>query len=286
MIPIVDTHQHLWDLSLFHLPWLSGGGKLAEDHTMKRYVAEAVGLNIGASIYMEVDVDPSQHSAEADYVIDLCASDDNPMAAATIGGRPSSPGFAEYVEKYACSPYVKGVRQVLHNGMPTSEFLSGAFVDGVRIAGQHGLHFDLCLQPEDIAAGAELADRCQNTQFVLDHCGNGNPQSADLSGWKSAITDMARRENVICKISGIVVFARPEIWTPADLEPIITHCAEAFGPDRIIFGSDWPVCTLKSTYSRWVTALLSIISGWSETERRKLLNQNAIRFYRLPQNLL
>jgi len=246
---------------------------------MSRYLFEADGLNIVHTIYMEVDVDPAQHTAEAEYVIDLCSRKDNPMAAATIGGRPADPGFAAYVERFAASPYVRGVRQVLHGGIPTSEFLSEPFIAGVCLLGDHDLHFDLCLKPTEIGAGAEMADRCPNTRFVLDHCGNGEVLSEDRSKWAADITEMARRENVICKISGIVVGAKPDVWTPSDLEPIILHCVEAFGSDRVVFGSDWPVCTLLSTYRCWVEALQSIVSEWSEAEKRKLFFDNAAEFY-------
>jgi len=281
MIPIIDTHQHLWDLSKFRLPWLEGKGPLAEDHLMERYLAEAEGIDLAGTIYMEVDVDPAQHVGEAEYVIDLCARPDNPMLAATIGGRPADPRFEEYLDRFAGSPYVKGVRQVLHGGMPTSEFLSDAFIAGVRLLGERGLHFDLCLKPTDIGAGTVLIDRCPNTRFVLDHCGNGDVQTSDRKQWETDVAEMSRRHNVICKISGIVVGAKPDTWTAADLAPVVLHCANAFGADRIIFGSDWPVCTQKATYRQWVDALLTIIKDWSEGEKRKLLHDNAVGFYGL-----
>ena len=281
MIAIIDTHQHLWDLSKFRLPWLAGGGQLAVNHLMDRYLAEAAGINLAGTIYMEVDVDPAQHVAEAEYVIDICSRDDNPMRAVTIGGRPADPGFAAYLDRFAGNPYVKGVRQVLHGGMPTTEFLNDAFISGVRLLGEKGLHFDLCLKPTDIAAGTEMIDRCPNTRFVLDHCGNGDVQAEDRTQWETDVAGMARRDNVICKISGIVVGAKPDTWTAADLAPVILQCTNAFGPDRIVFGSDWPVCTMKSTYQQWVNALLLIIDDWSETEKRKLLHDNAMEFYGL-----
>lgn len=281
MIPIIDTHQHLWDLQQFRLPWLAGGGPLAEDHLMDRYLAEAAGINLAGTIYMEVDVDPSQHVAEAEYVLDLCGRTDNPMLAATIGGRPADPGFPAYIERFASNPYINGVRQVLHGGIPPSEFLSSAFIEGVRLLGRLNLHFDLCLKPTEIYAGAEMADRCTNTRFVLDHCGNGEVQSNDRSQWQADIVEIAKRDNVICKISGIVAGANADCWTVDDLAPIVLHCAEVFGPDRIVFGSDWPVCTLRATYKQWVDALLAIIADWSAEDQRKLLHDNAVTFYGL-----
>src|SRR5258708_4306653 len=129
MIPILDTHQHLWDLRAFRLPWLEGGGPLAANFLMSDYLQASAGLNVVRTIYMEVDVDPAQHVAEAEAVIALCGRDDNPMVAAVIGGRPGSAGFADYIQRFRGDPYVKGVRQVLHGAQtPAGACLQPDFV--------------------------------------------------------------------------------------------------------------------------------------------------------------
>ena len=281
MIPIIDTHQHLWDLRKLTLPWLSGGGHLAKDHLMSDYLQEAEGLNVVKTVYMEVDVAEGLHVAEAEYVIDLCQRDDNPMVGAVIGGRPASEEFADYVARFAGNPYIKGVRQVLHGGTPPGYCLQEPYVRGVQLLGEAGLRFDLCLRSEELLDGAKLIDLCPNTQFVLDHCGNASVQATDRSQWQRDIAEIAKRENVVCKISGIVASAKPGEWTADDLAPIVLHCAEVFGNDRIIFASDWPVCTMAATYRQWVEALQSIVQPWSETDRRKLFHDNAVNFYGL-----
>jgi L-fuconolactonase len=281
MIPIVDTHQHLWDLKRFRLPWLAGGGPLATDHRMSDYLKAAEGVNVVKTIYMEVDVTPEQHEAEADYVIDLCRRDDNPMVAAVIGGRPASDGFAAYLQRFRGSPYVKGVRQVLHGGSPKGACLEAGFVRGVRLLGEAGLRFDLCLRSEELRDGAKLADLCPNTRFILDHCGNANVQAKDRTAWQRDIAEVAKRKNVICKISGIVASAKPGAWTADDLAPIVRHCVESFGKERIVFGSDWPVCTLAATYRQWVEALQAIVASWSEADKKRLFHDNAVVFYDL-----
>lgn len=281
MIAIVDTHQHLWDLTQFHLPWLDGGGPLAKSHTPEDYRRETQGLNVVKTVYMEVDVEASQRVAEAEYVLGLCADPDNPMAGAVIGGNPASEGFADYIARFQPNPYLKGVRQVLHGGLPAGTCLRPEFVRGVHLLGEAGLRFDLCLRSEELLDGAQLAGRCPGTRFVLDHCGNADPKAADRSQWERDIAQVAQQPNVVCKISGIVAGARPGAWTADDLAPIIRHCAEVFGRDRIMFGSDWPVCTLTASYRRWVEALQAIVADWSETDRRKLFHDNAISFYEL-----
>src|SRR5262249_44033006 len=112
-LPIVDTHEHLWDLTKFNLPWTKGEKRLARSFVTKDGLEATRGLSVIKTVYMEVDVDPAQQVQEAEYVIDLCRRNDNPMLAAVISGRPASSGFRDYIMKYKDSPYIKGVRQVL-----------------------------------------------------------------------------------------------------------------------------------------------------------------------------
>jgi len=281
MIPMVDTHQHLWNLTQFHLPWLDGGGPLAQNHTPEDYRHETDGLNVVKTVYMEVDVEASQKAAEAEYVLGLCADPNNPMAGAVIGGSPAEAGFAEYMKRFAGNPFLKGVRQVLHGGMPPGTCLQPEFQRSMHLLAALGLRFDLCLRSENLLDAATLAYECPHTKFILDHCGNADPRAADRSQWEHDIAEVAKQPNVVCKISGIIAGAVPGTWTADDLAPIVRHCAAVFGPDRIMFGSDWPVCTLTATYRQWVEALQTITADWSETDQHKLFHANAVEFYKL-----
>lgn len=277
---IIDTHQHLWDLSRFRLLWMTPDSPLNRSHLMEDYLREADGLGIVKTVYMEVVVDPEQHVAEAEYVIDLCERDGNPMAAAVIGCRPASPGFADYVARFTGSPYVKGMRQVLHEDRTPPGFcLQDDFVRGIRLLGESGMSFDLCLRSTELLDGATLADLCPGTRFILDHCGNANVQTTDRSQWARDMKEIARRENMVCKISGIIASARPGAWTPDDLAPIIDHTVEVFGIDRVMFAGDWPVCTQTATLRQWVEALLKTVDSWAEADKVRLFHDNALRFY-------
>ena len=282
MLPIVDTHQHLWDLSKLRLPWLKSAGHLNRSHVTKDYLEAAQGLNVVKTVYMEVAVDDSMLLDEAEYVIDLCRRDDNPTVAAVIGGRPASEDFADYITRFKDSPYVKGVRHILPGDQP-GLFNQQSFVDGVRLLGELGMSFDLCMPPARLEDGANLVDRCPGTRFILDHCGNADPNRSaeELEPWRRDIAELAKRDRVICKISGIVARAPKHTWTADDLAPIVNHCLDVFGPDRVIFASDWPVCTRAATLRQWVEALKQIISNRPEPEQRKLLHDNAVRFYGL-----
>jgi predicted TIM-barrel fold metal-dependent hydrolase len=282
MIPIVDTHQHLWDLNRFRLPWIKKGSPLARSFLMKDYRKATAGLNIVKAVYMEVDLDPDQHRAEAEYVAEICERGDSPTVAAVISGRPASNGFKLYINPFKGNKYIKGVRQVLHNeDIPAGYCLDEKFIKGIRLLGELGMSFDICLRPGELLDGAKLIDACPDTRFILDHCGNPDVQVRDSSAWQRGIAEVAKRKNVVGKVSGLVVSARPGNWTAEDLAPFVNHTLDVFGPDRVMFGGDWPVCTLKATYKQWVEALKAIVHNRSEEEQRKLFSENAIRFYGL-----
>ena len=166
----------------------------------------------------------------------------------------------------------------------------------MQLLGELGMSFDLCLRPSDLGDGVKLADLCPNTRFVVDHCGNADPNivaaSTDLPRdpadpfshtrrqWQDDMQALANRPNVICKISGIIARVTPG-WSAATLAPTVNHCLDVFGPDRVVFGGDWPVCTLGASYREWATALREIIADRSERDQRKLLHDNAEAFYRL-----
>jgi len=272
---IVDTHQHLWDLRRFTLPWTKGAGEpLEKDHLPADYDAAIVGTGVERAVYMEVDVAPQQRRDEAAWA---CA-----RGPAVVGGNPADPGFAAYLDAIA-HPNLKGVRQVLHGGLPAGACRTPDFIRGARELGKRRLRFDLCLRPLELADGARLAKECPETRFILDHCGNGDVKAtpADRDKWKRGVEAVAKQPNTICKISGIIVSAKGTAWSAQDLAPLVDHCLDTFGFDRVVFGSDWPVCTLTAPLAEWVRALEQITARRTESERARLFHGNAIRHYEL-----
>ena len=293
MHPIIDTHQHLWDLSRFRLPWLDGVEPLNRSFLPADYAAAAADCGVERTVYMEVDVAPEQIAAEVDHVGQLCADPADPMAAAVVSGRPADPGFADWVGRLRDEPHVRGVRRILHADAPPGTCLQEAFVDGVRRLGDAGLSFDVCLRPGELDDAVTLSERCPGTLLILDHCGNADPDIvagtagpeegpfAHTAGqWRDGISALGQRTNVVCKISGIVARVT-EGWSAELLAPTVDHCLDAFRPDRVVFGGDWPVCTLGASLGEWVQALRRIIAARSEEDQRALLHGNAARLYRL-----
>ena len=293
---IVDTHQHLWEVPRQKLLWLeSAPDVLRRSYTTEDYREATRGLNVVSAVYMEVDVDPSQHEQEADGVVNLARSGGSTTRAAVIGGRPAAAGFGLYLDRFREQREVKGVWQVLHSReTPAGYCLGRAFVEGIRELGRRGLAFDLCMRPGELADGLKLVEQCPETRFIIDHCGNADPRafqpkpagdrppSHGADPWKRAMEGLAKHKNVACKISGIMAQA-PKDWTADDLAPAINFCLDTFGPDRVVFGGDWPVCLLGSPYRGWVEALRAIVSARPLDHQRKLWHDNAVAFYGLAE---
>lgn len=272
---ILDTHLHLVYQDRFSYPWLAGAGPLNQQWTAEAYFAEAERLGIEAALHMEVDVAEADMEAETRFIVGAHPR----IAGAIAAGRPENADFAAYLDRLIAIPGVKGMRRILHT---SPDELSGSdlFAENIRRLGAAGLPFDLCVLARQLPIGAALAARCPDTQFVLDHCGVPEVAGKALDPWRDNIGAIAKLPNVAAKISGIVAYAGPD-WTVDDLRPFVEHVIACFGWDRVVWGSDHPVCTLTANLERWVAATREIISGASETEQSRLLHANAERIYKL-----
>ncbi len=254
---------------------------------MRDYLEAVKGLSVVKTIYMEVNVAREQQEKEADYVLGLCQDKTNPMTAAVVGGSPQEAEFRDYAKKYEDNPFIKGFRTVLHDpDRPQGMCLSKTFIENMNMLGSMGKSFDLCMRPGELMDGVQLAEQCPKTRFVLDHCGNLSVTNTDQKlkkTWEEGIKALAGLENVVCKISGIVVTAKKDDWTAADLAPNMNFCMEAFGEDRAFFAGDWPVCTLRASFAQWLDALKTIVQNRPAAFQRKLFHDNAVKFYGLGE---
>ena len=283
MLAAIDTHQHLWDLAKFKLGWLKKGDALDASFTPKEYAAATEGLNVVKAVYMEVDVVEEQQQAEVDYLVELCKSKKTPTVAAVVSGRPASGGFAAYVTQFKDSKYIKGIRQVLHvEATPSGTCLKKEYVAGIQLLGELGLSFDFCMRSSDLPDAAKLADKCPDTRFILDHCGNPKHDFTDdeKKKWKADLAELAKKKNVVCKVSGFLANGWPKgKWTADDIAPVVNTTIDTFGVDRVMFGGDWPVVTLAGSYKEWLTALRAIVANRPEADQKKILHDNAAKFY-------
>ena len=278
---VIDTHVHVWDLKQFDLPWLTGDGPLVRSLTLPDYEAATKGLSAGPIVYMEVDVAAKQKQAEADWIDALIRSGRSRFVGAVVGGYPASDGFKAYATQFKGSPSIKGLRQVMNSEATSGLGVEKAFVAGVRLLGQLGLTFDICVGHKALPNALALAEACPDTKLILDHCGNPPMLEKDKSAWKRDIEALGKCPNLVVKISGILAGLKPKAWKPADLAEVIDHCLDTFGPDRSVYASDWPVCNLGGGYGAWFEAVDEITAKLSAKDREKLFELNGIAFYGL-----
>jgi predicted TIM-barrel fold metal-dependent hydrolase len=277
---IVDTHQHLWDLDLFGYKWLASLPQLNRSFRMPDYLAAAQGLNVVKSVHLEADVDELYMLDETRHLLALADQPDNPLEGVVACGRPESEDFNSYLDKIAGHAKLKGIRRVLHT-QPDEVGQGSTFIKNVRALSGYGLSFDICVLARQLPIAINLISRCSDVIFILDHCGVPQVKEKNLDPWRSYITEIASFPNVSCKISGLVAYADPQRWKAEDLQPFVEHTIASFGWDRVLFGSDWPVCTLSASYRQWVEALQTITQRAGEINQKKLFHDNAVRVYRL-----
>lgn len=277
---IVDTHLHVIDQSALDYPWLASVEPLNRDWIYDEYERDARRAGISGTLHMEVDVAPARIEDETGYVGTLADRPDSLIVGAIASCRPEEAGFAAYLECQRANSLVKGFRRVLHV-MPDELSEQPLFRENLKRLGGTGLTFDLCVLPRQLDKAITLADLAPDVTFILDHCGVPDIAGDVRQPWRDGIAEIARRPNVIAKVSGVVAYADAETWIAETLRPWVEHTINAFGWDRVVWGSDWPVCTLGGGLTAWVAATHALLDGASEDERRKLLSENARRVWSL-----
>ncbi|MFN0085597.1 MAG: amidohydrolase family protein [Blastocatellia bacterium] len=277
---VIDTHQHLWDLDRFRYSWTVNHDRLNRSFRMADYLEAARGIEIAGSVHVEADVDEPFMAAETKWVLGLSEREESPLRGVVGAARPESDHFREHVDQIAGHPNLKGLRRILHT-QPDELSQTTTFTENVRSLEGYDLSFDLCVLGRQLPLAIRLIRECPNVRFILDHCGNPDIKNRAYDPWRDHLREVAAFPNVDCKVSGIVVNADPENWTAEDLRPAVEHVIDAFGWDRVMFGSDWPVCTLAASYRKWFDILRELTRAAGEEKQRKLFSENALRVYRL-----
>ena len=285
-IPLVDTHQHLADLVRFGKDWTSP--PLPGNYDIKAYLEATRNVNVVKSVYMEVGVPAARRREEALYAIEICKDPMNPTRGAIISGDLKSPEFETYISQFKDSPYIKGIR---YGFSSIADMKDPHVIKNIKLLGQLHMSLDFEISPAWLPSMAKLIKTCPGTRFLVNHCGNADPRAfldpSSISGKpnhdaKKWITDMktvAENENVVCKISGIISTSSGYTKTAKTLAPGINHCLDIFGPDRVMFASDWPWCLKSNKLEEWVNILKEIVKNRPYRDQKKMFHDNAIKFY-------
>lgn len=273
---IFDTHLHLIDRSRLSYPWLSGLPALDRDWSYDDYAVVARRVGITKVLHMEVDVAEADIDRETAWIAELMSRPHSLVCGAISSARPESDGFEAWLERID-RRVVRGVRRVLH--VVPDEVSQGArFRANLGRLGKAGLPFDICMLQRQLPLAIDLVDACPDTIFVLDHCGVPAIAGGQFEDWSRHIARLAERPNANVKLSGISAYG-PADWTVQTLQPYVDHLLATFGPHRIVWGSDSPVCTLQSSLAEWVATSHALVASLTPDERDAILSRNAERLW-------
>lgn len=273
---IFDTHLHLIDRSRLGYPWLAGLPPLDRDWDFESYLATAARVGITDALHMEVDVAEADIDRETAWIAELMARPGSPLRGAISSARPESAGFEAWLDRVD-RRVVRGVRRVLHV-VPDEVSQGDVFRQNLRRLGKAGLPFDICMLQRQLPLAIDLVDACPDTVFILDHCGVPAIASGPFDDWADHISRIAERPNVNAKLSGISAYGPPD-WTLQTLRPYVDHLVQAFGAQRIVWGSDSPVCTLQSSLAEWIATTFALLLDQSPEDRSRILAGNARRIW-------
>lgn len=272
----IDTHQHFWRYTPEEYDWIH------DDMSVIRrdfFPEDLAPLLTSLGLDGTVAVQARQTVGETNWLLELARQ--HRFIKGVVGWVPlNDPHMDELLDLLAQNPHFKGARHVLQ-AEPSVFMETSGFNAGLRAVTAHGLTYDLLVFARQLAATIELVDRHPEQKFVLDHIAKPIITGAPPPEWRRHINELAKRPNVCCKFSGLVTEVRGCQWTSELLWPYFDVVLDAFGPDRLMFGSDWPVCLVAADYARWYKFVEGCVTDLTEAERARVLGGTATAFYRL-----
>jgi L-fuconolactonase len=277
----VDSHVHFWDPAVLTYRWLASEPSIAGVHGPAELSSEAGRQAPAQIVFVQAECDRAQALEEVAWVSRLAQGE--PRIAGIVAFAPVDAGAETLraLDRLREYPLVRGVRHLIQGSTDPDFCRRPAFIEGVRALGERGLSFDLCIRHAQLPAATDLARACPHTQLILDHAGKPDIRGARLDPWRGELQELAALPHVACKLSGLVTEAGTARWAIDDLRPYAAHVLEAFGHERVLFGSDWPVVKLASTYARWVDTADKLLADLDPVARGAVFSDNARRIYRL-----
>lgn len=279
MARLIDAHIHFWDPNARHHQWLS-----SEPALDRRFVPSDIAFESHVPegfIFVEADRAPDEALDEVDWIGSLASAGAPIVGIVAHAPLEQGSGVEAMLDQLVRRPLVVGVRRLLQHE-PPALLADPALVEGTRLLADRGLTSDLCVTMEQLPAVTELVRACPQTTFVLDHLAKPAIGDRLSDTWAADIRELASCANVSCKLSGLATLAAPG-WRHEDLLPYLRHAIEVFGPERCLFGSDWPVCLLNTSYQGWFDTVLEAIQELDGSARAAVMGENAIRIYDLSE---
>jgi L-fuconolactonase len=275
--PIVDAHQHFWKYDPLRDGWMTDEMKILQKDYLPHDINPVFEENhISGSV--AVQADPSEN--ENQFLLEL--AEQNPFIKGVVGWIDfQADELEERLRYYQQFPAMKGFRHLLQGEKQRDSLLNPAFQRGIGLLNKYGFSYDLLILPDQLGFAEKLVAAFPDQRFVIDHLSKPHIKQGVISEWKLAIQRFASYQNVYCKISGMVNEADWEFWEPEDFRPYLNTVTEVFGTNRIMFGSDWPVCLCAATYSEVLQIATDYFSSFSIEEQSGIFGRNAMTFYHL-----
>jgi L-fuconolactonase len=273
----IDAHHHFWNYDPVAYGWLDDSMKsLRRDFLPEHLRQETAGTGIDGVI----SVQARQTAEETRWLLDF--ADQNDFIKGVVGWvELVSPGVRQELARFAANKKLKAVRHVVQ-GEPADDFiLRTDFNRGISALREFDLRYDILIFERHLPATIQFVDLHPEQVFILDHIAKPGIKANELSPWEENLRELAKRQNVCCKISGMVTEADFKNWTEAQLRPYFDVALEAFGPKRLMFGSDWPVCLAACGYARWHAVVRGWIAELSPDEQARILGGTAVEAYKL-----
>ena len=273
---VVDSHVHFWDPGAREHAWLAGDDRLDRPFGPAEYAAAAAG-RVDGVIAVQADCRWDEAEEETSWFGTL-GDGDVPVVGIVAAARLESADVGAHLTWLRDQPLVVGVRRLLQDEPPGFS-TSAEFVEGVRSLADHDLTMDLCVRHHQLADVTELVRRCPDVRFVLDHCGKPAIRRGEYDTWAAELSRLATFPAVVCKLSGLL--SEADSATASDIPPYLGHALDVFGPERCLFGSDWPVCTSAGSWDRWWDVVRDVLGPLDADAQAHVLGGTAVRAYGL-----